>query len=347
MSPPTAEASGAPAMGTGGRVGLEALRGGTFDAPARVTSDAGSVAPVDGRIAALLSALGDYAELGKARVAVMVLLTTLIGFLMALGSPPTDSLLLLLLATLVGTGFVALGAASFNQILERSRDAVMRRTRERPLPAGRMELGAAVAFATVCVLSGLLVLASKASALSALLALVTCASYVLVYTPLKTRSHLSTVVGAVPGALPPLIGWAAVEGTLSGPAWILFGLLFFWQLPHFLAIAWLYREDYARGGYPVLTVVDPSGRAMARQSVSNTLALILTSLLPFVVRLSGPTYAVIAIVAGGVFLAAVAWLAWRRTRAAARAVLWVSLLYLPCVFVAMVWDRMPGLVALP
>ena len=277
----------------------------------------------------------DVVELTKVRVALLVLLTTAVGYVVACrlaGVVPEASALL---GTLLATGLVAGGAAAGNQLLEQERDARMERTRARPLPSGRMSPETAAICGLVLTVVGLGYLALAVTPLAAILALITFVSYVFVYTPLKPRTHLSTVVGAVPGALPPLIGWAAATGTLSPAAWVLFCILFLWQLPHFLAIAWLYREDYARAGYPMLTVVDPSGRATARQTIANAAALIPVSLLPAVAGISGPFYFWAALTLGLLFLGAAIHFALRLTREAARCVVVGSISYLALLLLAL------------
>jgi protoheme IX farnesyltransferase len=275
--------------------------------------------------------------LTKARVSLLILLTTLVGFVLSarqLGSRLESWPLFM---TLFGTWLVAASAAAMNQLLEKNRDARMIRTRRRPLPAGRVAPRDALVLAILLVVGGLALLATVQLA-AATVAAVTFLSYVFVYTPLKRITHLSTVVGAVPGALPPLIGWVAAGGSLTPPAWTLFGIIFFWQLPHFLAIAWLYREDYARGGFPMLTVVDPSGAATARQVMSNTVALLLVSFFPNLTGQAGATYFWVTFVLGSLFFACALWLALARTRLAARVLLLGSIVYLSLLLIAMVLE---------
>ena len=294
------------------------------------------VAASKGRLASFAAFAADVAELAKVRVALLVLFTTLAGFVLATGflGAAVDGMRLCI--TLAGTGLVAASAAAINQVIERRRDALMERTRDRPLPAGRRSPQLAVTGALVAFALGMSVLWLGTNRSAAAIAALSWASYAFIYTPLKTRTHLSTVVGAVPGALPPLIGWTAAGAILEGPAWSLFGILFFWQLPHFLAIAWLYREDYARGGYPLLTVTDPSGGAPARQALLNTLALLLASLIPAWTGDAGPGYLPAALVLGSLFLASVAWLAATGSRRAARGTILASVAYLPLLLLALV-----------
>ncbi len=280
--------------------------------------------------------LQDLAELTKLRVALLILFTTLAGFVLATKYLGTALDLVRLGWTLLGTGLVAGSAAALNQVLERDRDGRMLRTMDRPIPAGRMSSWTAALVAVLLLVAGISALALRTNPFAAAIAGLTWALYVFAYTPLKSRSHVSTVVGAVPGALPPLIGWMAAGCILQGPAWCLFGVIFFWQLPHFLAIAWLYREDYERGGYPMLTVLDPSGQAAARQSVLNTLALIVVSLIPAFTGQAGVAYAVVATLLGVAFLSSVLWLAAKRSRSAARATILASIVYLPLLLLAIV-----------
>jgi protoheme IX farnesyltransferase len=293
--------------------------------------------------------LRDYLELTKPRVTLLVLLTAAAGFVVAARSPvdagpgaswrsPAPGAGVFLLA-LLGTALVAAGAAALNQTIERRHDARMPRTRERPLAARRLTPAAGLAFGSSLALLGLGILAAATGPLAALVALATLASYVFLYTPLKRKTHLATLIGAVPGALPPLIGWAAAAGSLSAPAWTLFGILFFWQLPHFLAIAWLYRDEYAGAGFPLLTVIDPSGRAAGRQAVVNSLALIPASLLPALLGQGGDLYFHVALALGVGLLALSAWLAWSRTTLAARALVLGSIVYLPALLLVLCLDR--------
>ncbi len=282
----------------------------------------------------------DLAELTKVRVALLVLFTTMAGFILASRFQGAAVDFWLLLSTLLGTFLVAGSASAINQVLEKDRDARMVRTRSRPLPAGRVSPQAATLFGGALAAAGLWILAARTNRVAAAVAAITWGAYVFLYTPLKARTHLSTVVGAVPGALPPLIGWTAAGGILSGPAYGLFGILFFWQLPHFLAIAWLYREDYARGGFPLLAVTDPTGNAVARQSVTSSLALLTVSLLPALTGQSGLGYFWFAFSLGLGFLLSVAWLAISKSRHSARMTVIASIVYLPLLLVAMVMDSL-------
>jgi protoheme IX farnesyltransferase len=273
-------------------------------------------------------AAGDWLELTKPRITTMVLFTTLVGFVTS--SPDRVALPGLLIA-LLGTGLVASGAAVLNQVLERDTDAMMRRTRDRPLPAGRVSPGDASLFGGALSLLGLGLLYARSHPLAAAVAAATLVSYLAVYTPLKRRTPFSTLVGAVPGALPPVIGWAAARGSLEGGAAVLFAILFLWQIPHFLAIAWLYRDDYARAGFPMLPVVDREGGFTARQAVVHCLALLLVSLAAAAAGLGGPWYMGGAFVLGVALTLAALRLVSARSPAAARGLFLASVLYLPAL----------------
>src|SRR5437899_1223393 len=224
-----------------------------------------------GGSSAARSSVAVYSDLFKARLTLLVLLTTLVGFY--LGSRGRVDYLLML-HTVVGTALVAAGAAALNQLLERDYDAKMRRTRNRPLPSGRMQPQSVLIIGGACAGGGMIYLAFAVNLLTSVIGAVTLVSYLFVYTPLKRRTWLNTAIGAVPGALPPLMGWTAARGELSGEGWALFAILAFWQLPHFLAIAWMYREDYARAGFKMLPVIDPTGQRTGRQTIWNTLGLL-------------------------------------------------------------------------
>ena len=279
----------------------------------------------------------DYLELVKPRITSMVILTALVGFVMGSRGALDGGALA---AVLAGTGLVAAGASALNMVLERRTDGLMRRTQNRPVPAGRVRPLEALAWGVVLTVSGIAFLAWRSGPLPALVALATWASYLFVYTPLKTRTSLSTVVGALPGALPPVIGWAAARGRIDAGAFVLFAILFLWQIPHFLAIAWIYREDYARGGLPMLPVVDPEGLVTGRQAVANTIALAIVSLAPAFGGMAGPTYLVGAVALGILFIAAAVRAAVKRTPAAARGLFLASLAYLSILCTLLIVDRM-------
>lgn len=280
----------------------------------------------------------DFLELTKPRVVLMVLLTTFVGFY--LGSDSTMGYFPLL-QTLIGTALAAGGTLALNQFLERSADALMERTRHRPLPDGRVQPTEALLFGVLVTVGGLLVLASTVNVLSASVTAFITASYLFAYTPLKQKSPLCGVVGAVPGALPPVIGWTAARGEFGLGAWVLFALLFLWQVPHTLAIARLYRDDFAKAGIRFLPVIEPNGASTGRQIISHCLALLAVSFLPTLVGITGPAYFFAALLLGAGFLGYGIGLAVNRSVSAARRLLFASLLYLPLLLVVMALDRMP------
>ena len=303
--------------------------------------------------AGLRSRAALYLELTKPRITFMVLVTAAAGFVLAHGALPAGGLpsaaggagslpLALLFHALAGTGLVAASGSALNMVRERDLDARMRRTASRPLPAGKLDPDRALAFGVVLGVAGLLWLAQAVNLLTAVLGAATLAGYVFVYTPMKRVSSLATVVGAAPGAMPPVMGWAAYTGALGPGAWALFGILFFWQLPHFLAIAWMYRADYARAGFPMLPVVEPDGGSTARQAVLWSAALIPLSLLPAALGLAGPVYAVGAVALGLAYLAASVTFGRARTAQTARRLLLVSVAYLPGILGTLLADRLLG-----
>jgi protoheme IX farnesyltransferase len=275
-------------------------------------------------------------DLTKPRIVGLVLVT--VGAAFALASPGAI-VWTLLLHTLVGTALVAGGTNALNQVLEADVDALMPRTRWRPLPSGRLAPGPAAAFAWALGLGGVAYLALTVNPLAAAIAALTLGSYAFVYTPLKRRTPLATLVGAVPGALPVLGGWAAARGTTGLGAWVLFGILFLWQLPHFLALAWLYRDQYAAAGLRMLSVGDPDGRATFRQAALASLALLSASLMPAMIGLAGPAYFWGALVlSGGLALLAAA-AALRPSTGRARRLFSASVAYLPALLVLMLVDK--------
>jgi protoheme IX farnesyltransferase len=270
----------------------------------------------------------DYLELSKARIVMMVLLTAAAGFAIASDDPIDWALMARMLA---GTALIAAGTNALNQYAERDLDARMLRTRHRPLPAGRISPRAALGFSVAISVAGTAYLAIAVNMLTAVLGVLTLSSYLFVYTPLKQKTSLSTIIGAVPGAIPPMMGWTAVTGSIGIGAWILFGILFLWQLPHFLAIGWLYREDYARGGFPILAVVDGSGVVSGRQAVLWSLALLPLSLAPVLMQQAGPAYATSAAACGALMIATSWVFARSRTMKSARHLFLASIVYLPLV----------------
>jgi heme o synthase len=283
------------------------------------------------------SRAADYLALTKPRLNLLVLVTTLAAVYLA---SPEGVPLPLLLHTLIGTALVAGGAAALNQVWERETDRMMVRTGTRPLPSGRLAIAEGVFFGALLSVLGIVELAIAVNTISAAVATVTLASYVFVYTPLKQRSSLSTLVGAVPGALPPVIGWVAVTGALTLPAFVLFGIQFFWQMPHFLAIAWMYRDDYARARIPLLPVTEPSGRRTGQQALLYAAALWPVSLLPAAVGLAGTPYSLVATALGFAFIAQAALFARHRSMITARRLFLTSIMYLPLLWAALVIDRL-------
>jgi len=269
----------------------------------------------------------DLIELTKPRITLMVLITTAAGFW--LGASTVE--ILPFWGTLLGTALIASGASCLNQVIEVRTDALMERTRRRPLAAGRMDRMQGAIFGVLLSIAGTALLAVAANQLTAGLGVLTLFLYTAVYTPLKRINSLCTVIGAVPGAIPPMMGWTAATNQLSIEAWVLFGILFFWQMPHFLAIAWIYREDYEKGLQPMLPVHDQQGSATARQMLLYSLGLLPVSLLPSILGMSEPAYFWGALLLGLTFLGSAAYTAQVRNKTAARILLRVSVIYLPAL----------------
>jgi protoheme IX farnesyltransferase len=302
------------------------------------TSPSHADAPLDavrGRDATRARA-SDFLALTKPRLNFLVLLTTAAAYRLGVdgGASPMP-----LLHTLVGTALVAGGAAALNQVWERESDKLMRRTRLRPLPDARLEPSHARQFGWALSIAGLIELGVFVNLLAAGVALATLASYIWFYTPLKFRTSLSTIAGALPGALPAMIGWSAATNTLSEEGWVLFGIVFMWQMPHFLAIAWMYRDEYARAGIPLLPVIQPDGRSTGRQAVLYTAGLIPITLLPTLIGLASPYYLAGAVVLGAILMVLSLEFAFTRTTDAARRLFLGSILYLPMLWGLLVWDH--------
>jgi protoheme IX farnesyltransferase len=278
----------------------------------------------------------DYIALTKPRITWLILMSTGVGYFFGAKS---GWHLLSLLHTIIGTGLIASGTAALNQWYEREADSKMKRTQGRPLPAGRLTPRHALIFAVLISVAGFIELFFGVNALSAWLGLFTLASYLFIYTPLKQRSPHSTTIGAIPGAMPPLIGYAAASGTLTWEAWILFAILFLWQFPHFYAIAWMYREDYERAGIRMLPVVEPDGESTARRILLYSLVLIPISLVPKFLSMTGNFYLFGALAIGLMFLYAGVRVSFDRTRQQARRVLLASVIYLPVLYGLMLLDR--------
>ena len=268
----------------------------------------------------------------------MVLIAALAGFY--LGSMGEFDWIRLL-NTLIGTALAAGGTIALNQYIERDLDAKMRRTRLRPLPDGRLQPDGALIFAIAISVGGVLYLLLAVNALSSLLAATTVATYIFLYTPLKRKTSFCTVAGAIPGALPPMGGWVAAQGSLSLEAWVLFAIMFFWQVPHSLAIAWLYRTDYQRAGFKLLPVIHPDGRSTGHQIVSNCMALLAVGLIPTLMGLAGSIYFLTALVLGIVFLWYGVSFAISRSTVSARRLLLASYLYIPLQLGMMSFDKVP------
>jgi len=278
----------------------------------------------------------DYVALTKPRLNFLVVASSAAGYY--LGSPATIDLPTMAQAV-VGTALVAGGAAALNQVAERDTDGLMRRTRTRPLPDGRITPMDARIFGYALSVTGLALLLTRTNALAALLALATLAVYLAIYTPMKRRTPLATLLGAIPGALPPVIGWTAAHGTIDRGGAALFAIVFLWQIPHFMAIAWLYRDDYGLAGFPMLPVIDPLGGRAARQAVFYSAVLVPVSVLPSLVGIAGSIYLWSAIVLG----VGLTWLAARflqtRSDASARALFFASITYLPLIWIVMILNK--------
>jgi heme o synthase len=277
-----------------------------------------------------------YVELTKPRITFLIVLTAAAGFAMASVGHINYALML---SAMFGIGLLSSGIATLNQYAERDLDGLMRRTATRPLPTGKLAPWEALAFGAGITIGAEIYLLVFVNPLSALLGLTVIAGYVFAYTPLKTKTSLSTMVGAFPGAVPPLIGWTAARDSLSIEGWVLFAILFLWQFPHFLAIAWMYREDYGRAGILMLPVVEPDGRVTAQQIVVYTLMLLPVSVLPTVLGMSGRIYLAGAVLLGLLFLYSSLRAAFSMSRQQARRLLLASVLYLPLLFILMVLNR--------
>jgi protoheme IX farnesyltransferase len=282
------------------------------------------------------SRAGDFITLMKPRLNFLVLLTVAAAF--SLGAGP-GATLIDLVHTLLGTFLVAAGAAALNQVWERGTDRLMRRTQMRPMADMRMTVAQGITFGVLLTIAGVAELAYFINLLSAIVALLTTASYIFFYTPLKLRTSLSTLAGALPGALPAVIGWAAATNTLSIEGWVLFGIVFMWQMPHFLAIAWLYRDEYASAGMPLLPVIEPDGRSTGHQAVLYTAALLPISMMPMGVGLASGRYLVGAITLGALLMFLSVEFSAKRDRTTARRLFFGSILYLPILWALLVFDH--------
>lgn len=296
----------------------------------------------------LIPSRADFMILTKVRITVMVMITASIGFVMAsreaLEISSFSSVLQLqgtvMLWMLLGVAMSCMGASALNQVIERHTDAMMPRTSNRPIPAGRLHPMSAMLLGMFLSTSGVMVLWLQCGLLSAMLSAGTILSYCLIYTPMKRVNSMSTIIGAVPGALPPVIGAAAAAHAVTPSAMLLFAIMFMWQLPHFLAIAWLYRDDYASGGIQVLPVEDPSGLSTFRQAVLGAAVLLPLGLFPTIIGVAGRGYFVCALLLGSLYLCTTIWMAIRKDRLAARWSFFSSLVYLPSVFFAMLCNQL-------
>ncbi len=280
--------------------------------------------------------VGDYVQLTKPRLVFMVLLSTMTGYYLGSFNFAADSLKFWMM--LIGTALVACGSMSLNEVMEVETDSKMIRTQNRPLPSGRLSVKEALIFGALTSVLGFSVFVFGVNELSAVLAFATWAGYLFIYTPLKSKTSLSTIVGAIPGALPPLIGWASAASHVNFQGLILFFIIFFWQLPHFLAIAWMYREDYERAGLPILSVIDHEGKFVARQMILNMCALMPVSLLPTMFMLTGSLYFFGAFLLG-IFFAGIIIFASSNLDLRARYVLRASVVYLASLLILMVVDK--------
>jgi protoheme IX farnesyltransferase len=293
--------------------------------------------PVSGNaVPASPHAISSFLEMMKLKMVFHILITTFVGFYM--GSK-VEMDLALMGHVLLGTGILAIGAFALNQAIEKDFDKLMDRTRARPLPTGRVGKKAAIVFGLLCFIAGSGYLWIFTNPLTAFLGGLTLVLYAAVYTPLKRMSSLNTLVGGIPGALPPLMGWTAVQNNLGIGGLVLAAILFFWQLPHFLALALMYKDDYRIGGFKMLSVTDPTGEACFRHIIVQTLILALVSVFPYMFRLAGPWYLACALIGGGYFLLSAVSLWRRRTREAARSLFFTSLIYLPVLLLVMAWDK--------
>ena len=310
--------------------------------PAETAATEGPVGVAAPLTIAKPSALSDYAQLFKFRVTSLIVITAWAGFYMGAAKSGISSISWTLLNALWGIGLTCAGSAALNEVIERQLDGLMKRTRNRPLPAGRMDVTSGLIAGVVATLLGSISLALTTNVLTGILAFLTAATYLGLYTPLKRTSPISTFIGAFPGAMPPLLGWTAVRGHVEPQAIILFLIVFFWQFPHFQAIAWMYRDEYEAAGIKMLPVVDKGGRSVIRQMLSYCSALLPVSLMPALLGMSGRIYLIGALMLGMGFLYCVFRLAWTKlpptspdSRKLARQLLQASVVYLPLLFALM------------
>jgi len=284
-----------------------------------------------------MSLFHDYVALTKPRITWLILMSTAVGFFFGMPSLPSEKFYWVLFHLIVGTALIASGTAALNQWWERESDRYMSRTAARPIPAGKVAPTNALIFGIVVAAAGYLELWLGCNFLAANLGLFTLATYLFLYTPLKRRAPLSTTVGAVPGAMPPLIGFAAASGVLTPEAWALYAILFVWQFPHFYAIAWMYRDEYAKAGIRMLPVVEPDGNSTANRILWTSILMVPTSLLPTALAMSGNVYTATAIVMGALLLYCSIKLFRQRSRENARGVLLASVVYLPVLYATLIF----------
>ena len=286
---------------------------------------------------AMLSRLSDYVEIAKPRISMMVLLTVSCGYMLGMES---SSISITLLHACLGIAMVAIGSSAVNQWIEQKTDGRMRRTMNRPLPSGRLAPSEVLLFGLAIALFGTGYLLFFVNPMTAFFAAMTFVMYAGIYTPLKRVTSLCTAVGAVPGAMPPVLGWFAAGGRWDSSAFALFAVLFLWQFPHFFAIAWLHRDDYCRAGLRMLPAGKPLPHVTGLLAVAYALCLIPVSLLPYQFGLAGSIYSIVALVLGSAYLIASILFAWEETRVSARRVLWTSLIYLPVLLMTLTWDHL-------
>ena len=295
-----------------------------------------AISDANGALAVRNRAATDFAQLVKARLTLLVLLTTAVGYYLGAKNPISY---FGLFHVVLGTALAAASAAALNQWWERRTDALMRRTKTRPIPAGRMLARDALLIGTLLAIAGIIYLAFACNVLTASLAALTIILYIFAYTPLKRISTTNTLVGAIPGAIPPIIGWAAARGTLDAGAWSLFAILFFWQMPHFFALAWMYREDYARAGFRMMSSGDETGARSSSQSVLFCMLLLIVGAVPAYLGLANEIYVPIAFALSGLFIAVAMQFHRRRTARSARALFIASIVYLPLLLGALVLTK--------
>ena len=280
--------------------------------------------------------LRDYYELAKPGIGFYAVISTFTSFWLA---SPAQVDYVLLIHTLIATALVTAGGGALNQVMEVEQDRAMRRTETRPLPSGRISVNVGIIYGLFFSIVGVVYMQLAVNTLCAVLAVATLIGYLAIYTPLKKKSHLSTIIGAFPGAIPILIGWAAVKGSVDMAGWVLFTILFFWQIPHFLAIAWMYRKDYARAGFPILSVLDDDALSVATQAVLYVVCMVPVSMLLTMINVTGWVYFWGALILGLGFIASGVMCAIRRTNTSAKQLLFASILYLPLLLALMVLDK--------